>query len=53
MNGKDHDFDKDNVCKNCGVERHHNTKKRFYLRDGHPVTENACAQRAAAPDAPR
>jgi len=45
MNDKDHDFGDGTVCKNCGVERLHNTKKRFYMRDGRLVNEDKCDQR--------
>lgn len=47
MNDKDHDFGDGTVCKNCGVERLHNTKKRFYMRDGRLVNEDKCGQHAA------
>ena len=49
MNDKDHDFGDGTVCKNCGVERLHNTKKRFYMRDGRLVNEDKCDQRLVVP----
>lgn len=42
---KDHDFDANNICKGCGIERVKNTKKSFLMRGGRLVNEEKCDER--------